>query len=161
MHEQLQQQMGWLNTDLSMFIFSLKVENIKGEMESRLTAAQVEALKNRSMEVRIHQTETDGKLRLCKTFEETIEHIEFEWLILAEWKYIERTTKYVLLYISLCHNLKCLMGGTYTHTLNKDTTNEDGQTTILYDQQIITDRKIIITCTYMSAILFSGIKLSK
>ena len=48
--------------------------DMKGETESEITAAQVQALPIKFLAIRILQTETDSKCKRCKQLDETVEH---------------------------------------------------------------------------------------
>lgn len=145
MHGQLQRQMEELNADLDMSFDWLRKGDIKGETESLIIAAQDQALRTKSMEVRIHRTSTDSKCRICKEMEETVEHIISGCPILAQNEYIERHNKLCnALHFSLCKHFKCSTKATkwYDHQPESVTTSDDDQVTILYDQPVITDRTV-------------------
>jgi len=49
--------------------------DLKGETESEIIAVQNQALQTKCHETKLFQTETDSKCRICKQFDETVEHI--------------------------------------------------------------------------------------
>lgn len=53
----------------------LKYGDIKGEKESLLTAAQDQLLNTRYHELKILKTSRDGRCRMCKKYDELVEHI--------------------------------------------------------------------------------------
>jgi hypothetical protein len=64
--------------------------DLKVETESEIVAAQDQALQTKYYAIKILNTETDSKCRLCQQFDETIEHIISACPILAEEQYIKR-----------------------------------------------------------------------
>jgi len=62
---------------------------LKVETESEIIAAQVQALQTKYHATKILQTETDSKCRLCKQFDETLEHIISAYTIMAKKQYID------------------------------------------------------------------------
>lgn len=54
------------------------------EIKNLKVGAQDQVLKTRSMVVKIHKRQPESKRRICKSIEETIEHIVAECPILAE-----------------------------------------------------------------------------
>ena len=64
--------------------------DLKGKIAREITAAQDQALQTKYHVTKILQTETDSKCRLCKQFDETVEHIITARLILANEQYIKR-----------------------------------------------------------------------
>jgi len=49
--------------------------DLKGENKSEIIAAQDKALQNKNRAIEILQTERGSACRLCKQFDETVEHI--------------------------------------------------------------------------------------
>jgi adenosylcobinamide amidohydrolase len=64
--------------------------DLKVETESKIVAAQDQALQTKYYATKILNTETDNTCRLCKQFDETIEHIISACPILAKEQYIKR-----------------------------------------------------------------------
>ena len=57
-----------------MFLWLLRGD-VKGETESEIIVVQDQALQTKYPATKILQTERDNKCRLCKQFDETVEHI--------------------------------------------------------------------------------------
>lgn len=145
MHGQLHTQMKELSIDSKLSYAWLKEGKLKGETEGLLTAAQDQALKTRHIEYAIHHTRTDGKCRLCKTAEETVEHIMSSCSILAPQEYTDRHNNVCkALHFSISKYYECPLQTEkwYEHKPLHVTKSKDGKVTLLYDQQIITDRSI-------------------
>ena len=64
--------------------------DLKGENESGIIATQDQALQTKYHVIKILQTETDSKCRLCKQFYETVEYVTAACSILAKEQYIQR-----------------------------------------------------------------------
>ena len=64
--------------------------DLKGELESEITAAQDQTLQTKYYVTKILQTETDSKCRLCKQFDKTMEHIISACPMLIKEQYIKR-----------------------------------------------------------------------
>lgn len=64
---------------------------LKGETEALITAAQDQSLRTRSYEKRILKTGGDGLCRLCKKWEESIDHVVAGCPILAQKEYNKQT----------------------------------------------------------------------
>jgi len=47
----------------------------EGETESEIIAVQDQEIQTKCHETKLFQTETDSKCRLCKQFDDTVEHI--------------------------------------------------------------------------------------
>ena len=58
--------------------------DLKAETESEIVAAQDQALQTKYYAIKILNTETDSKCRLCQQFDETIDHIISACPILAK-----------------------------------------------------------------------------
>jgi hypothetical protein len=64
--------------------------DLKGETESEIIAAQDQALQTKYLATKILQTERDNKCRLCKQFDETVEHIISACPVLAKEQCMKR-----------------------------------------------------------------------
>jgi len=71
------------------FLWLLKGD-LKAETESEIVAAQDQAIQTKYYTMKILNTETDSKCRLCQKFDETIDHIISACPILAKEQYIKR-----------------------------------------------------------------------
>ena len=65
--------------------------DVKAETESEIVAAQDQALQTKYYAIKIFNTETDSKCRLCQQFNETIDPIISACPILAKEQYIKKT----------------------------------------------------------------------
>jgi len=90
-------------------------------------------------------TETDSKCRLCQQFDETIEHIISVCPILAKEQYIKRHDRVCAqLHFNICKET----GGQldkkqwYEHVPKSVETSQGSKVTILWNQQVQTDRTI-------------------
>ena len=90
MHGQYIRSMDRELTDQEDTILWLLRGDLKGETESEITAVQVQALPIKILATRMLQTETDSKCRLCKQFDEMVEHVISACPILAKEQYITR-----------------------------------------------------------------------
>jgi cell division protein FtsL len=67
-----------------IIIISLKYDDIKGETESTIVAAQDQAISTNSFKNKTLKKEIESKCRLCKQHEETIDHLTSGCPILAK-----------------------------------------------------------------------------
>ena len=63
---------------------------VEGRSESKIIVTQDQALQTKYHATKILQTETDSKCRLCKQFDEMVEHVISACPILAKEQYITR-----------------------------------------------------------------------
>jgi hypothetical protein len=66
---------------------------LKGETEGEIISVHDQALQTEYHATKILRTETDSKPRLCKEFDETVEHITSACTILAKEQYIKRNDR--------------------------------------------------------------------
>jgi len=79
---------------------------MKGETESEIIAAQGQALQTKYYATKILQTERDSKCRLCRQFDETMEHIISACPVLAKEQYIKRHDRVCAeLYFHICKEI--------------------------------------------------------
>ena len=71
----------------------LKYDDIKGETESTIVAAQDQAISTNYFKNTILKKETESKYQLCKQHEETIDHLTSGCPILAKNEYLMRHDK--------------------------------------------------------------------
>jgi hypothetical protein len=71
----------------------LKFGDIKGETESTNVAAQDQAVSTNYFKRKIMKEGIESKCRLCKEYEETIDHITSGYPILAKNEYVIRHDK--------------------------------------------------------------------
>ena len=84
----------------------LKSGNIKGETESKIVAAQDQAISSNYFKNKILMEETESKCQLCKQHEETIDHLTSGCPIQVKNKYLMRHDKVCThLHYSICKAL--------------------------------------------------------
>jgi hypothetical protein len=119
--------------------------DLKTETESKIVAAQDQAIQTKYYATKILNTETDSKCRLCQQFDETIGHIMSACPILAKEQYIKR-------HVRVCAQLHCKETGEQLdkknhrneHEPKSVETSQGGKVATLWNQQIQTDRTIPI-----------------
>jgi len=84
MHGQLPCNLDEKLVDIEQSYWWLKYEDIKGERESPIVAAQDQAISTNSFKSRILMEEIDNKCRFCKQHEETIDHLTSRCSILVK-----------------------------------------------------------------------------
>jgi hypothetical protein len=90
-------------------------------------------------------TETDSKCRLCQKFDETIDHIISACPILAKEQYINRHERVCAqLHFNICMETGVQLDKKhwYEHVPKSVETDQGGTVTILWNQQVRTDRTI-------------------
>ena len=128
------------------FLWLLKGD-LKTETESEIVAAQDQALQTKYYATKILNTETDSKCRLCQHFDETIDHIISACPILAKEQYIKRHDRVsAQRHFSICRETGVQLGKKhwYEHVPKSVETSQGGKVTILWNQQVQTDRTIPI-----------------
>jgi len=108
-------------------------------------AAQNKALQTKYYATKILNTETDSKCRLCQQFDETIEHIISACPILAKEQYIKRHDRVsAQLHFNICKETWVQLDKKhwYEHVPKSVETSQGDKVTILWNQQIQTDRNI-------------------
>jgi hypothetical protein len=84
----------------------LKFGDIKGETQSTIVAAQDQAVNTNVLPRQILKGEIESRCRLCKEYEETIDHLTSGCPILAKNEYVIRHGKVcTLLHYSICKTL--------------------------------------------------------
>lgn len=145
MHGQLARQMQVLSANNFLSYGWLRHGKMKGETESLLVAAQEQALRTHHTESRIYKIRKEGLCRLCKKYNETVEHISSACPILAEREYLDRHNKVcTAIHFELCkaYGVAVSAKNWYEHSPSPVTVNGEETVTILYDQPIRTDREI-------------------
>jgi len=108
-------------------------------------AAQDQALQTKYNATKILNTETDSKCRLCHQFDETIDHIISACLILAKEQYIKRHDSVCAqLHFNICKETAVQLDKKhwYEHVPKSVETGQRGKVTVLWNQQVQTDRTI-------------------
>jgi hypothetical protein len=91
------------------------------------------------------QTEKDSKYRLCNQFEETADHIISACPILAKEQYIKQHDRVCAqLHFHICKEVGVKLDSElwYEHVPKSVETSQEGKVTILWNQQVQTDRNI-------------------
>jgi hypothetical protein len=107
-------------------------------------ASQDQALQTKYHATKILHTETDSKCRLCQQFEETVDHIMSACPILAKEQYIKRHDRVCAQHFNICKELGVKLDSElwYEHVPKSVETSQVGKVTILWNQQVQTDRTI-------------------
>ena len=130
-----------------MFLWLLKGK-LKAETEIEIVAAQDQALQTKYYATKILNTERDNKCRLCQQFAQTIDHIISASPILAKQQYIKRHDKVCAqLHFNICKETGVQLDkkNWYEHVPKSVETSQGGKVTILWNQQVQTDRTIPTT----------------
>ena len=93
MHGQLSRNFDEKLVDIEQSYRWLKSGDIKGETESKIVAAQDEAISTNYFKNKILKEEIESKWWLCKQHEETIDHLTSGCPIFAKNEYLMRTDK--------------------------------------------------------------------
>jgi hypothetical protein len=81
----------------------LKFRDIKGETKSTIVVAQDQAISTNYLKRKILKEEIESRCRLCKEYEETIDHLTSGCPILAKNEYVMRHDKVCThLHYSIC-----------------------------------------------------------
>ena len=120
-------------------------ETLTAETESEIVAAQDQALQTKYYATKLLNTETNSKCRLCQQFDETIDHLISACVILTKEQYIKRHDRVsAQLHFNLCKETGVQLDKKhwYEHVPTSVETSQGGNVTILWNQQIQTDRTI-------------------
>jgi hypothetical protein len=121
--------------------------DLKSETESEIVAAQDQALNTKYYATKIVHTETDRKCRLCQQHDETIDHITSTCPVLAREQYVkphDKVSAQIHFNISKETGVQLDKKHWYEHVPNSVVTNQGGEVSILWNQQVQTDRTIPI-----------------
>ena len=105
MHGQLPRNLYEMLVNTEQSYRWLKSGDIKGEPESTIVAAQVQAISTNYFKNKILKEEIESKCRLCKQHEETIAHLTSGCPILAKNEYLMRHEVCTHLHYSICKAL--------------------------------------------------------
>ena len=114
MHGQLPRNLDENLVDIEQSYRWLKSGDIKGETESKIVAAQDQAISTNYFKNKILKEEIESKCRLCKQHEEPIDHLTSGCPILAKNEYLMRHDKVCAHLYSICKALKRQINGTHT-----------------------------------------------
>jgi len=93
MHGQLPRKLDEKLVDIEQSYRWLKSGDFKGEAESAIVAAQDQAISTNYFKKKILKEEIESKCRLCKQYEEIIDHFTSGCPILAKNEYLMRNDK--------------------------------------------------------------------
>jgi len=145
MHEQYVRNIDrQLISEEDMFLW-LSKGDLKAETESEIVAAQDQALQTKYYATKIWNTETDSKCRLCQQFDETTDDIISACPILAKEQYIKRHDRVCeQLHFNICKETGVQLDKNhwYEHVPKSVETSQGRKVTILWNQQVQTDRTI-------------------
>jgi hypothetical protein len=113
--------------------------DLKKETESETIAAQDQALETKYHVINILHTETDSKCRLCKQFDETVEHIISACPILAKEQRIMRHDRVcVQLHFNICKEIGVKLNDEhwYDHVSKTVKTSRESKVNILWNQLV-------------------------
>jgi hypothetical protein len=119
--------------------------DLKAETKNEIVTTQDLALQAKYHAKKILKTEKDNKCRLCLQFEETVDRIMPECPILTKEQYIERRGRVcALLHFNICKELGVKLDNElwYEHAPISGETSQVDKVTILWKQQVQTDRTI-------------------
>ena len=119
--------------------------DLKTETESEIVAAQDQAVQTKYYATKILNAETDSKCRLCQLFDETIDHIISACPILAKEQYIKgHDSVCAQRHFNICKKTGVQLDKKhwYEHVPKSVETSQEGKITILWNQQVQTDRTI-------------------
>ncbi|KAI5738482.1 hypothetical protein M8J77_007684 [Diaphorina citri] len=143
LHGQYLQRVNKEGNDVSQTFSWLSRGQLKPATEATIVAAQDQALRTRNYEKYVLKTTDDDRCRICQEKPETIDHILSACSQLAKHEYILRHNK-ICAYVHWCLCKKYKIPDTstrwYEHEPKPVVTNEE--ITIIYDQQIHTDRTV-------------------
>jgi len=108
-------------------------------------AAQVQALQTKYYATKILSTEIDRKCKLCQQFDEKIDHIMSAYPIWAKEQYTKRHDRVCAqLHFNKCEETEVQLGKKhwYEHVPKSVETSQGSKVTILWNQQVQTDRTI-------------------
>jgi hypothetical protein len=119
------------------------LNNSNGNNNNNNTKEQ--ALQTKYHATKILQTEKDSKCRLCHQVEETADHIMSACPILVKEQYIKRHDRVCAqLHFNICKELGVKLDSElwHEHVPKSVETSQEGKVTILWNQQVQTDRNI-------------------
>ena len=110
-----------------------------------IITAQDQALNTKYYATKVLHTETNNKCRLCQQHNETIDHIISACPVLAKEQYVQRHDKVsAQIHFNICKEIGVQLDKKhwYEHVPNSVVTNQGCKMTILWKQQVQTDRTI-------------------
>jgi hypothetical protein len=119
--------------------------DLKAETESEIVAAQDQAIQTKYYATKILNTKTYSKCRQCQPFDEKIDYIISACPILAKEQYMKRHDRVCTqLHFNICKETGVQLDKKhwYEHVPKSVETGQAGNVTILWNQQVQTDRTI-------------------
>jgi hypothetical protein len=118
MHGQFPHNLDIKLMDIEQLYQQLKSEDIKGETESSIVAAQEQAINKTILRIKFLKEKTDSKFRTYRQHEEAIDHLISWCHIVANNEYLMRHDKICAhVYYSICKALGIETSDIlYTHT---------------------------------------------
>jgi hypothetical protein len=116
--------------------------DLKAETESEIMAAQDQALQTKYYTTKMLDTETDSKCMPCHQFDETIDHIISACPKEQYTKRLDRVSAQLRFNIRKEIGVQLNKKHWYEHVLKSAETSRGGKVTILWNQQLQTDRTI-------------------
>jgi len=138
------QKYRWLISEENTFLW-LSKGNLKAETESETVAAQDQSIQTKYYATKILNTETDSKCRICQQFDETMDHIISACPILAKEQCIRRHDRVSAQpHFNICKETGVELDKNhwYEHVPKSVETAQGGKVTMLWNQQVQTDRAI-------------------
>jgi hypothetical protein len=123
----------------------LSIGDLKAETESEIVGAQDQALNTNYYTTKILHTETDSKCRLCQKLDETIDHIISAFSTVVKEQHVKRHEKVsAQIHFNVCKEIGVQLDRKlwYVHIPKSLVTNHGDKVTILWNQQVQTDRTI-------------------
>ena len=121
--------------------------NLKGETEGLLVAAQDQAINTRNNQKVICGQQVESKCRMCSQHEEMVDHIVSGCEVLAKTEYISRhNNAAAYLHWSICkdHDVE-ITDKWYEHKPETVMYNKNNSITIMWDMPINTDRSFSLS----------------
>jgi hypothetical protein len=144
MHGQFPRSLDEKLVDKEQSYRRLNFGDIKGETESTIVSAQGQAISTNYFKKKILKEEIESRCRLCKEYEETVDHLTSGCSILAKNEYVIRHDKVCThLHYSICKTLGTeTTENWYSHIPKPVSQHED--ITVLWNQGIQTDREVLV-----------------
>jgi len=120
----------------------LKSGDIKGETESKIVAAQDQAISTNYFKNTILKEQPESKCRLCKQHEETIDHLTSECPILAKNEYLMRHDKVCTHFLYSIYKALGIETTDKWYTHMPKPVCEEGDVPVLWNQAVHTDREV-------------------
>jgi hypothetical protein len=143
MHGLLPRNLDEKPMDIEQSYRKLNSGYVKGETESTIVAAQNQATSTNYFKNKTLKEDIESKCRLCKQHEETVDHLNSGWTILAKNEYLMRYDKFCEnFHYSICKTLATeTTDKWYTHMPKPVYEEED--VTVLWNQAVLETTHLI------------------